>query len=247
MPILSSFRPVALTALAAVVALAACTPSPDPASLDWDPFEARNRQTHARNVAFDRAAFGPVSRAYGRTVPAPVRSGISNFRENWLLPHHTVQYLLQGRPGLAVQTTGRFVINTVVGIAGILDPATPIGIPYRYTSVDETMHVWGVPEGAYIEMPLGGPGAERDWSGWALDFVADPLIFVLPPAAFNTLLAAGGLDLMNERYTLDPTINALLHESADSYTALRISYLQAARARLADGVDLDLLEDIYAE
>ncbi len=244
MPIRPPFRVAALVAL---FGLAACTTSPDPGSLDWDPFEARNRQTHARNVAIDRAAIGPVSRAYGRTVPAPVRTGISNFRENWLLPHHTVQYLLQGRPGMAFQSTGRFAINTVIGIAGILDPATPIGVPYRYTSMDETMHVWGVPEGAYIEMPLGGPGTERDWSGWALDFATDPLTFVLPPVALNTLFAAGTLDLANERYTLDPTINALLYESADSYTALRISYLQASRARLANGVDLDLLEDIYAE
>lgn len=244
MPIRSLFRAAAFVAFAG---LAACTPSPDPESLVWDPFEARNRQTHERNVAIDRAAIGPVSRAYGRTMPAPIRTGISNFSENWQLPHHTIQYLFQGRPGLAFQSTGRFLVNTVAGIGGIFDPATPIGIPYRYTSMDETMHVWGVPQGAYIEMPIAGPGTERDWSGWALDFVTDPVAFVLPSAALNALFAAGTLDGMNDRYILDPTINAMFYESADSYIALRNSYLQAARARLADGVDLDLLEDIYAE
>ena len=70
---------------------------------------------------------------------------------------------------------------------------------------------------------------------------------MLPVAASNALLVLGGLDLVNDRYELDPVLNSLLHESADSYTAQRISYLQNMRARLQGGTDVDQLEDIYAD
>jgi phospholipid-binding lipoprotein MlaA len=231
--------------LAAAALLAACSTSPDPASLEWDPHEGVNRSAHEVNVAIDRTVWGPFARGYGEAVPQPVRTGISGFRAHWRLPHHVIQYALQGRLELALQSTGRFVLNTVVGLGGILDPATSAGLPYRSTNVDETLHIWGVPLGAYVELPVGGPGTERDWTGWALDFAADPLTFLLPPAALNTLFATGALSLAETRYQLDPTLNTILYESADSYTALRLSYLQAARARLQDGVDLELLEDIY--
>lgn len=230
---------------AAALLLAACAASPDPGRLDWDPYESANREAHAVNKRVDRNSWGPFARNYGETVPEPVRTSVSGFRAHWRLPHHAIQYILQGRPVLALQSSARFAFNTVAGLGGIFDPAASIGLPYRLTNVDETLHVWGVPEGAYLELPVGGPGTERDWAGWALDFAADPFTFILPPLALNTLFAAGGLDLANERYQLDPTLNAILYESADSYTALRLSYLQSARARLQDGVDLDLLEDIY--
>jgi phospholipid-binding lipoprotein MlaA len=238
------FRPLLLLAATAGV-LAGCAASPDPASLDWDPREATNRPVHEFNTEIDRRSWGPTARAYGETVPASVRTGISNFRENWRQPHQALQYMLQGRPSLAAQSTMRFVVNTVVGVGGIFDPATAGGVPYRYTNVDETLHRWGVREGAYLVVPFGGPGTERDWTGWVLDFATDPMTFLLPTAALNTVFAAGALDLVNQRYELDPALRTILYESADSYTALRISYLQSQRARLQNGFDIDLLEDIY--
>lgn len=240
-------HPVILRVLALFLCLlvAACARAPDPASLDFDPYEARNREIHATNVDIDRRFWGPASRAYGRGVPEPVRTGISNFRANWRLPHHVVHYLLQGRPGLAGQSALRFVVNTTAGVGGLFDLATHGGIPYRYTDTDETLHRWGVREGGYVVLPVGGPGTERDWTGWFLDFATDPATFLLPAPALNALLATTALDLANQRYALDPALGAILYDSADSYTSLRISYLQSRRARLQDGIDLDLLEDIY--
>jgi phospholipid-binding lipoprotein MlaA len=244
---LSHFRlpRAALPAVALAMALSACARSPDPASLTFDPYEAQNREVHTFNVEVDRRAWGPAARAYGTTVPEPVRTGLSNLRANWRLPHQTVQYGLQGRPALAGRSALRFIVNTVVGVGGIFDPATAGGVELRYTDIDETLHVWGVREGGYLVVPFGGPGTERDWTGWVLDVALDPLNFVLPVAGLQALFGVGALDLANQRYILDPALETILYESADGYVALRISYLQAMRARLQDGTDLDLLEDIY--
>ena len=225
--------------------LAGCATAPDPDSLSWDPYEPFNRRAHAINVAIDRTAWGPAARGYGRVVPQPVRTGIGNLRDHWRLPHHVIQYALQGRGELAAQSTVRFVFNSVVGLGGLLDPATAAGVPYRETNVDETLAVWGVGEGGYLELPVGGPGTERDWTGWVLDFAADPMTWVLPVEATQALVGVAALDLVDERYRLDPALESLLYESADSYTALRISYLQNMRARLREESDLEALEDVY--
>jgi phospholipid-binding lipoprotein MlaA len=234
-----------LLAAATVAALAGCARSPDPASLTFDPLEAQNREAHDFNVQVDRTSWGPAARAYGTTVPEAVRTGIKNLRANWRLPHQTIQYGLQGRPALAGRSAMRFVVNTFFGVGGLFDPATAGGVELRYTNIDETLHVWGVREGAYLVLPYGGPGTERDWTGWVLDLALDPVNFVLPTGALQALLGVGALDLVNDRYVLDPVLQTILYESADSYTALRISYLQAMRARLQGGTDLETLEDIY--
>ena len=87
-----------------------------------------------------------------------------------------------------------------------------MGLPYDETGFDETFHRWGLPEGGYVELPLFGPGTQRDWTGYALDQLTDPTWYVLPVAATNALLVLGGLDLVNDRYELDPALNALMHE-----------------------------------
>jgi phospholipid-binding lipoprotein MlaA len=120
-----------------------------------------------------------------------------------------------------------------------------MGIEYRRTNFDETFFVWGIPEGGYVELPVGGPGTERDWTGWALDIVADPTAYVLPADAVTALVGVAALDIVNDRYELDAPLESILYDSADSYTSLRISYLQNMRARLQGEADLDLLEDIY--
>jgi phospholipid-binding lipoprotein MlaA len=227
--------------------LGACAVAPSPNSLDFDPFEAQNREVHEANKAVDRSVYGPVARGYGQTVPQPVRRGITNLRDHWRLPGHAIQYTLQGRPLRVAETTMRFAINSAFGFAGLLDPAAEMDLPYRQTNFDETFYVWGFPEGGYLELAAVGPGTQRDWFGYALDQALDPMYYVLPVAATNGLLALGGLDIVNDRYELDPVLEELLHTSADSYTAQRISYLQNMRARLQGGTSVEELEDVYAD
>ena len=238
-------RPMRATAAAAALVLSACVAAPDPNGLDWDPFEEQNRAAHAINVPVDRAVYGPGARAYGTIVPPPVRKGIKNLRDNWRLPGHVIQYTLQGRPVAVAESTTRFLVNTLFGLGGLIDPATDMGLPYDETNFDETFFRWGLPEGGYVELPLVGPGTQRDWTGYVLDQATDPTWYVLSGPASTALLVLGGLDLVNDRYELDPVLQSLLHESADSYTAQRISYIQNMRARLEGGTNVEQLEDVY--
>lgn len=239
--------PTKATALAATLALSACAAAPDRHSLDWDPFEDANREAHAVTVPVDKAIYGPGARAYGAAVPVEVRHAIRNFRDNWRLPGQMIQYSLQGQPVKVAESTTRFLVNTLLGLGGVVDMATDMGLPYDETNFDETFFRWGLPEGGYLELPLVGPGTQRDWTGYVLDQAFDPTWYVLPVAASNALLVAGGLDLVNDRYELDPVVNELLHNSADSYTAQRISYIQNMRARLEGGTNVEQLEDVYAD
>ena len=236
-----------LMRLVPALALAGCAVAPHPDSLDFVPFEAENRAAHAMNREVDRSVYGPAARAWGSTVPEPVRRGITNLRFNWKAPGEAIQYALQGRPERSANAALRFAVNTTFGLGGVLDPASGMGIEYRETNFDETFFVWGIPEGGYVELPVGGPGTQRDWTGWVLDLALDPAFLLLPATGTDILLGAGTLDIVNDRYVLDVPLTELLHGSEDSYTALRISYLQNMRARLQGGTSLDQLEDIYAD
>lgn len=236
-----TFLPAAMS----VALLAGCAVAPDPDSLDFDPFENSNRQAHAVTVPVDAALYRPVSRAYGNTVPVEIRNSLMHVRDNWRLPQQVIQYGLQGRGLDAAKSTTRFFVNTLLGLGGFVDIATDMGLPYDETNFDEVFYTWGIPEGGYLELPLFGPGTQRDWTGYALDQLLDPAWYVLPVGATNALLGIGGVDLVNERYELDPVLEELLHRSTDSYTAQRISYLQNMRARLKGGTDIGELEDIY--
>jgi phospholipid-binding lipoprotein MlaA len=236
-----------LATVLGLLLVAGCAAAPDPQSLDWDPLEAQNREAHAVNVPLDRAVYGPVARGYGAAVPQPVRRGIGNLRDNWRLPGHVIQYGLQGRPTDAAKSTTRFMVNTIMGLGGLIDPATEMGLPYDETNFDETFYRWGLPEGGYWELPVFGPGTQRDWVGWGFDQLLDPVYYVVPATAGYALLGLGGLDIVNDRYEYDTTVESLMHGSADSYTAVRISYIQNMRARLGGGTDIEQLEDIYAD
>ena len=251
--IVNSMRNVArkLAPLGAVLMLGACAtpPSGDPNDLSWDPFESYNRPVHETNVALDSAVIGPVARGYGNTVPQVARSGIRNVRHNWKLPGEIIQYGLQGDGMRVAESTTRFAVNTLLGLGGLLDVAKDMGLPYRETGFDETFYKWGIPDGGYVEMPVFGPGTQRDWTAWVLDQFADPTYYVLPRPVTDGLLVVSGLDIVNDRYELDPVVEQLLHNSADSYTAQRLSYLQNKRARLSGGgeADVNMLEDVYAD
>jgi phospholipid-binding lipoprotein MlaA len=236
---------VAVTLSALTVAGCAATPAPPP-NLDYDPLESQNRQAHALNKAVDSAAFRPAAMAYGAALPEPLRNGATNFAQNLNLPFMSIQYLLQGKPVKVIETSLRFAINTTFGLGGLLDPAAEMDLPYDETDVDETLYTWGVPEGGYLEVPFGGPGTQRDWTGFVLDVAVDPLTYLTAGATTYAVVGLRGTDLLHDRYKLDPAIGAL-YASEDSYDAQRISYLQNMRSRLQGETQIDALEDPYAD
>lgn len=227
-------RASAWAAVSVVALLGACGPAPQ-ASGTYDPQEEINRQRHEFNKGFDRTLLRPVSMGYGTVVPGPIRTGVSNFAENLELPGDVINGVLQGRPGAALENTARFVVNTTVGLLGIWDPASRIGLEGRSTDFGETMYSWGVGEGAYVEHPFLGPSTERDTWGKIVDYGLNPLRFLIDTPESTYATAAKGGEIMDDRYTYDAAIDDLLYDSADSYAQARLAYLQNRRYTLGQG------------
>nr|WP_255599407.1 VacJ family lipoprotein [Hasllibacter sp. MH4015] len=236
-------RRAAVAALA--LSLAACGPATlPPGDQITDADEARNRAAHQFNLSLDRAVLGPTADAYGDGVPERVRTGISNFASNLSQPSHVVNNILQLRLGDAAQNTLRFAINTTIGIGGLFDPATALGVPEEATDFGETLHIYGFGEGDYVVHPVLGPSTTRDTVGMVVDFALNPLRHYVQPPESTYLTATSVAAGLDSRYQFDTTIDSVLYESADSYAQLRSLYLQQRRFEL--GGPAATYEDPYA-
>lgn len=215
-----------------------------------DPFEKENRSTHAFNVKLDQTLLKPFSGA-GSAVPPEVWQGVGNFADNLEAPSEVVNSLLQFKLGAAVENTLRFGLNTVIGVGGIFDPATAIGVKGRRTDFGETLYVWGVGEGAYMELPVFGPSTQRDTLGMVVDYAINPVRLLVPKPERYVNTAAQILSKVGDRSRYSETFDSLLYDSADSYAQARLLYLQNRRYELgqAAGDDsyVDPYEDPYAQ
>ena len=244
------FAPVMLVA---TLALGAC--AAPPAGGINDPAERVNRQIHAFNVGADRVLVRPAARAYGAVVPDPLERGVQNVAGNFDQPAYVVNDLLQGRPGDALHNGVRFAMNTLLGIGGVFDVATGMGIPARETDFGETLSVWGVGEGAFVMLPVLGPSTARDATGRVVDTLANPLsairVGVSSPREIGRVSTAAEIgSRLGERNRFSATIDQLLYDSADGYAQLRLLYLQnrrfelgRAEAGLGDDAAIDPYED----
>jgi len=214
--------------------LAGCSPAPVASGIN-DPHEARNRRIHEFNKNVDQAMLRPVSQAYGTVVPEPVRMMLSNFVGNLDLPRVVLNDLLQGNLQDAAHNTFRFGVNTIFGLGGLVDPASDGGLTVRDTDFGETLHVWGVGEGAYRESPLSGPSTTRDSWGSLVDMVLNPVRYMLPTEENLGLLGGNLLSKLGDRYRYSNTVDSILYDSADSYAQARILYLQNRRFQLDGG------------
>lgn len=231
----------------AVLALLAGCAAPAPVEPYSDPDEARNRQIHDFNRGVDRLVFKPASGAYGGILPGPVRQGVSNFAANLDGPGDVVNSVLQGRIGPAVENTLRFAVNTTIGIGGLFDPARAMGIEGRSTDFGETLHVWGVPEGAYQELPVLGPSTDRDTVGAIVDVVMNPVRLAVPAREGMVATAAKVGSKLGDRYQYSDTFDSILYDSADSYAQARLLYLQNRRHQLGQSGGEDSFFDPYED
>lgn len=218
----------------------------------YDPHEKANRKVHEFNRGVDRVVLRPASNGYGTFVHEDARLLVTNFADHLSLPGDVVNNLLQGDLKGAGSNSFRFVFNTVFGFGGIADPSSAIHIPRRETDFGETFYVWGIKEGAYVELPVLGPSTQRDAVGTVLDFALDPVAVLLPAPESYVGTAASVADLMGSRYELRGTIDSVLYESADSYAQARILYLQNRRFKLGVEVeeqepDFDPFADPFAQ
>ncbi|PWG18479.1 MlaA family lipoprotein [Salibaculum griseiflavum] len=234
MPLPFGIRKALSTACAifALGAVAACTPAPPGGGLD-DPYEATNRDVHEFNKSLDRAVLRPLGQVAAAT-PREFTGPVSNFADNTGLPGMVLNGMLQGDIGGAATNTMRFLLNTTIGVGGLLDPAGGIGLYEESTDFGETLAVWGVQEGAFIELPVLGPSTERDAAGQIVDFVLDPLARVGTRPQIEYGLAARGARIVIDRGQFMQTVDGLLYDSADSYSQARSAYLQNRRFDLGE-------------
>lgn len=198
----------------------------------FDPYEGTNRSIHAFNRGVDRVAFRPASKGYVTVVPAPMVTSFSNFAENLSMPGRFVNALLQGDLKVAGNALARFTMNSTIGFAGLADPATEFEVPEVDTDFGETLHVWGFDEGAYVELPLFGPSTSRDAVGIVVDFFTNPIGYAENLPADNIETYAEIVRRMGNRGNYSDTVDAILYESADSYSQSRLIYLQNRRFQL---------------
>lgn len=229
--------------------LAGCSVAPEGVEI-WDPYEEENRAVHAENRAIDSAFLSGGASSYEQSVPAPVRTGVANLSSNLSLPGQALNGLLQGRPGTVVENTFRFLLNSTLGLGGLFDPASEFGLAGRPTDFGETLHVWGAPEGAYVELPFLGPSTQRDAFGRVVDVVIDPVRYILPARERNLTFGVRVLARLGDRGRYSAFIDSTLYDSADSYAQARLMYLQNRRFQLGDDSRtqyFDPYEDLYGD
>lgn len=217
-----------------LAALAACS-RPEPAPVSYDPLEGFNRNVHAFNRGLDRNAVRPASMAYDAAIPDDIEFWLGDFARNADRPRIIVDQLLQFRLKDAGVSTWRFLINSTWGVLGLFDAASTFGIPETEADFGQTLSVWGVGEGAYVELPLAGPSTVRDGAGAVVDLFLNPLSYVLPsPESYVATVAGVGAFLSN-RAKMGDTIDSVLYDSEDSYAQARMAYLQKRRFELGMG------------
>lgn len=230
--------------------LGACASIPEDQRTESDPWEPLNRTLFGVNTAIDSVSLKPVAKGYEMIVPRPARTGVSNFMDNLITPASAVNNFLQGKPAYAVTELARFLINSTVGIGGLLDVATASGLEAHPEDFGQTAAVWGVPPGPYVMLPLLGPSTLRDAVMRPLDILSNPLYHYEVTSVRDKLTVLRIIDL---RYRL-LAVDKLLEGSKDKYITTRESYLQNRRFQVYDGnppeddAFLDeFLEDEYTE
>ena len=197
-----------------------------------DPLEGFNRAMYSFNDGFDEAIGKPVATAYRDLLPSPVRSGVRNFFANiadlWIGANN----LLQGKPADAITDWVRFAFNSTIGLFGLIDIASEIGIEKHDEDFGQTFGRWGVADGAYLVWPLLGSSSMRDSVGLIFDTSFDPVLHHKPVRVRNamTVLRATGkrADLLDA--------SRILEEAAlDRYVFQRDAYLQRRRSQVYDG------------
>jgi phospholipid-binding lipoprotein MlaA len=214
------------------------------ATADVDPWETTNRRIYAFNRSLDNATLKPIAKGYEKVVPKFMRTGVTNFSRNLNGPLNIANNFLQGKGRGGFSETGRFVLNSSVGILGLFDVATKVGLERHREDFGQTFGVWGVPEGPYVVVPFFGPQTLRDAFALPLDFLADPLWHYDNDPERYQLIALRLVSLRASYLSAE----SLLEDSFDPYVRLREAYLQNRRYAVYDGnppVDDDFYDDFY--
>jgi len=200
-----------------------------------DPYEQTNRDIFDLDVRLDRAILLPTAQAYNTVVPGFARDGVHNFLLNLNSPVILTNDMLQGEIGRGGQTLARFVLNTTIGIGGLIDIAGKIGIPYHDEDFGQTLGVWGADEGPYLVLPFFGPSNPRDLTGDVVDIAFDPNTYISYNYKFYWSLGRGVLSVIDLRARNATTLAGIERGSVDYYASVRSLYRQNRANEIANG------------
>jgi phospholipid-binding lipoprotein MlaA len=198
-----------------------------------DPFEDTNRKIFEFNQFVDRNAIVPVAKAYRAALPDPVRNSVRDFLNNLRAPLIFANDSLQGQFESAAKTVGRFVINSTIGIGGVVDVAGRWGIPFHEADLGLTLGVWGIPEGPYIVVPVLGPSTPRDLGGQVAEGFGDPWNIIVTGRPFTLYwipFVRGGVAGIDQRSRYIETLADIERTSLDYYATIRSLYRQRRAA-----------------
>ena len=224
---------VAVTLLS--VLTAGCSIREPEALAQNDPYEPTNRAVFEMNTAIDNAVAKPVAKFYNHAFPMPVRDSIHNALTNLDKPVVFGNDILQGEGARAGQTLGRFTVNSTLGLAGLFDVATMIGIPDHSEDFGQTLGVWGAGEGPYLVLPFMGPDPPRDLTGDVVDIFMDPLTYIKFHGSDTWYAVRSGVGVLDLRARNVDTVDQIERTSIDYYATTRSLYRQYRNAEIRNG------------
>ena len=221
----------AVAALLVAAFMSGCTAMSD-RSEAYDPWQGMNRKTFAFNDALDKAVMKPIAQGYEKVTPAFVREGVNNFFGNLEDVGTSLNNFLQGKSTEGATDAGRVVVNTFLGVFGLWDVATPMGLEKHDEDFGQTLGVWGVAPGPYFVIPFLGPSTVRD-AGAKL---VDPEWYLVRKVDNDTLYwSIWGFDKVRIRANLLKAEKLIDEASLDRYTFIRDAWWQRRRNQVYDG------------
>ena len=210
-------------AAVAVIGLSGCATT---ANNPQDPYEGFNRAMFKVNEGID-VVLKPVAEGYDAAAPLPVKTGVGNFFGNLADLWISFNGFLQGKGGQGASDFGRVLVNSTLGIAGLFDVASEMGMEKHAADFGQTLGKWGVDEGPFFYWPIIGPRTTRDTFGWVVDLAGDPVPYIDDVPVRNSLL---GVRLIHTRASLLPADKIVEQAAFDKYTYIRDAYLQNRRS-----------------
>jgi len=195
-----------------------------------DPMEPANRVSLGFNEQLDRWIISPISRAYAFVMPDPAEEAVRRVFRNASEPISFLNHAIRLQPKLAGETLARFGMNTIGGVGGLIDIATPAGLPESHADFGGTLHHYGTPSGAYLVVPVLGPSTVRDAAGDVVDSLLSPQFYLLSGTGQIVIGTGDGISLRTEH---SESLEALRSSSVDFYSALRTAYYLSRESELA--------------